>query len=520
MLTLRPASLDWALEHALNFGDTTMFPLPFEYEALQYDWAEVRKVLEKEDILEWTVRPHRAMLSPKAKYGFRIITQLDPLDFLIYAALVKETGADIENARVDRSVVFSYRFSPGTGGRLFDPSFGYSDFQETSKTFVEEDDTVSHVAMTDIADFYPRIYLHRLENALNSATTRSSHVKAVMRLLSGWNGTETFGIPVGNAPSRLLAEVAISDVDQALLANGVKFVRFTDDYRIFADSYSQAYRHIAFLANFLFRNHGLTLQPQKTRIVTKADFARRFLSGPEDRELDSLTEKLDDLTTQLGLKDPYDLIEYDDLTPDQQKLVDSLNLVELFEEEAAKDDPDLGVIKFVLRRMGQLGDASLVDEALKRLDSLHPAFPSIIEYLRNLRKLSTARSSEIGAKVLDLLQDSLISELDYHRMWALDLFTHSTEWDNENRFFPLLGLARDQLSRRKLILAMGRAHQAYWFQSQWRNLFDESPWPRRALLAAASCMAQDARNHWYRSLESRLDPLEKAVMRWAKNTPF
>lgn len=63
--------------------------------------------------------------------------------------------------------------------------------------------------------------------------------------------------------------------------------------------------------------------------------------------------------------------------------------------------------------MGQLGDASLVDEALKRLDSLHPAFLSIIEYLRNLRKLSTARSSEIGAKVFDLLQDSLISELDY-----------------------------------------------------------------------------------------------------------
>ncbi|HLE63319.1 MAG TPA: hypothetical protein VI750_09275, partial [Pyrinomonadaceae bacterium] len=133
---LRPASLDWALDHALNFGDTTMLPLPFEYEAIQYDWAEVRKVLEKEDILKWTVRPHRTMLSPKAKYGFRIITQLDPLDFLIYAALVKEIGAHIENARVDRSVVFSYRFSPGTEGRLFDPSFGTQTTTGFSRTAI------------------------------------------------------------------------------------------------------------------------------------------------------------------------------------------------------------------------------------------------------------------------------------------------------------------------------------------------------------------------------------------------
>lgn len=67
---------------------------------------------------------------------------------------------------------------------------------------------------------------------------------------------------------------------------------------------------------------------------------------------------------------------------------------------------------------------------------------------------------------------------------------------------------------------MGRAGQRHWFQSHWRNLFDEPDWPRRALLAAGSCLTQDARNHWYRSVEPRLNPLEKAVMRWAKDNPF
>jgi hypothetical protein len=93
--------------------------------------------------------------------------------------------------------------------------------------------------------------------------------------------------------------------------------------------------------------------------------------------------------------------------------------------------------------------------ALDNLNSLDSVFPSIITYLRNVRNISPARGAEIGHKVLRLLDDSLISELDYHRMWALDLFTHSIEWDNENEFFAHLADARDQLSRRKLILAMG-----------------------------------------------------------------
>ena len=39
MLTLHERSLDWALAHALRYGDTDVFPLPFEYEAIKHDWS-------------------------------------------------------------------------------------------------------------------------------------------------------------------------------------------------------------------------------------------------------------------------------------------------------------------------------------------------------------------------------------------------------------------------------------------------------------------------------------------------
>lgn len=523
MLTLKSSSLDWAQAHAVKYGDTDVFPLPFEYEAIQFDWTNIKEYLSNQDVLSWNVRPHRTLLAPKAKYGFRVITQLDPLDFIIFAATVKEIASDLESGRVPISNhrVFSYRYAPTKEGRLFDPRIGYGKFQTVCKNILERHPEFTHIATTDISDFYSRIYHHRLENALCSATSKANHVKAIMNLLSGWNGTETFGIPVGSAPARLLAEITITDIDEALLANDVRYVRFNDDYRIFARSHSEAYRQLAFLADVLFKNHGLTLQQQKTAVLQREAFEHRHLTSPEDREISSLQNRFDQLLDSLDISDPYESIEYDDLSDEAKEIVDSLNLVELFQNELSSDvEPDLSIIRFVLRRLGQLGDSSIMEIALQNLDSLHPAFPDIIRYLSSLRGLSSQKKSEIGKAILDLLSDSIVSELDYHRLWALELFSRNTEWDNESQFFQLLTSAGDRPSRRKVILAMGRAGQKHWFKSQWRSLFDESPWPRRALLAAASCMPPDARKHWYKSVESRLDPLEKSIMRWAKKNPF
>lgn len=523
MLYLQGDSLDWALAHVMKFGDGEVFPRPFEYEAIEYDWPNVRDYLLAQNILEWAVRPHRTLLSPKAKHAFRVITQLDPLDFIVFAATIYEIAPDIEVRRLPTAanVVFSYRHSSAPDGQLFDPNIGYRQFQASSQKILDGEPRFSHVAVTDIADFYPRIYLHRLDNALQIATARASHVTAIRRLLAGWNGTESFGIPVGSAPVRLLAEITIADIDEALLANGVKFVRFNDDYRLFARSYAEGYRHIAFLADALFSNHGLTLQPQKTTIVPTDEFRKRFLRSLEERELDSLRERFARLLTELGVDDEYGDINYDDLNEEQQAVIDSMNLADVFRQElSGPDEADDALLRFTLRRLTQLGDGGVVDDVFQNVESLLPIFADVMRYLTGLRDLMPEDRRRIGARVLELIENSIISDSSYHRMWALDLFTHSTEWDNEGRFFALLASARDQFSRRKLILAMGRAAQRHWFQARWRTLFDEPHWPRRALLCAASCMAPDARRHWYHSVEPRLDPLERAVVRWARQYPW
>jgi hypothetical protein len=231
MLHLKKRSLNWALKHALRLRDTDVFPAPFEFEAIKSDWAAISKFLLNEDIHNWKTRPPRSLLSPKSRYGFRIITQLDPLDFLIFAALAYEIGSDLERERLPISdhIVFSHRFKPDNEGRMYDKDVGYIAFQQEAKRR-SSSITCTHVAVTDIADFYPRIYSHPLENALSDCTDKKAHVTAIRKLLAGWNETESHGIPVGSAPSRLLAEITISDVDEALIAHDIDYIRYSDDY--------------------------------------------------------------------------------------------------------------------------------------------------------------------------------------------------------------------------------------------------------------------------------------------------
>ena len=292
------------------------------------------------------------------------------------------------------------------------------------------------------------------------------------------------------------------------------------EYAIFSSDRAQAYKQIALLAETLYRNHGLSLQPQKTSISNADDFISTFLTTPLDREIDSLHDKFSGLLDELGLESWYEPIEYEDLSDEQQELVDTLNLVDLLKEEAEANEPDMPVIRFCLRRLGQLGDDNAVSCIFENLESIAPAFVDVIQYISKLRYLDSASRSTLGGKLLNLLEDSMVSELAYHRMWIMKIFTESREWDNENKFVNLYNRETDQVCKRKLILAMGRAQQTHWFQSQWRSLFEHPHWQRRAVLVASSCMPADARKHWYRSIDSQLDILERAVVRWARANPF
>src|SRR5690606_37387158 len=126
-------------------------------------------------------------------------------------------------------------------------------------------------------------------------------------------------------------------------------------------------------------------QQQKTSILDAVKFSEHYLSTPLDREMDSLHEKFQELIEGLGLDNWYEEIDYDDLDESQKKIVDTLNLVDLFQQEVKSNNPDIPVLRFCLRRLGQLGDDGAVEIIFKNLESITPAFVDVINYLLNLR---------------------------------------------------------------------------------------------------------------------------------------
>lgn len=523
MLKVRKESLDWSLKNIEKYGDTDIFPIPFEYEAIRENWdTYLKDLLRGEDLLNWNVRPFRRTLTPKHMFGFRISTQLDPLDCIIFNSLIYEIGNDIEKSRLPKTdkIAFSARFSPKNDGRMYDPDYNWLAFQERCAELCGSNE-YSHIVVADIADFYPRLYSHPLENALAACTSKVNHVGKIKSMISDWNCSISYGIPVGPSGPRLLAELAIDDVDRGLIAEGIMHCRYVDDYRFFCKSELEAYEQLAFLAHILFENHGLTLQQHKTKILDIETFKEVYLRLDGDRELDNLSNNFHNILEIAGIQNIYDMIEYDDLESEIRAKIDQLNLIDILVEQIENQEfIESKLVAFVLNRLGKLNNPDAIDLILDNIDKLYTVFKNIFIYINDLTCISADKKSEYGKTLIDLMNNSIVGHLEYHRAWVFDVFAKDQEWNNKSEYMNLYNTYYDEFSRRKLILALGKSNSYHWFKAHKRNVRSFSPWSKRAFLAGASCLPGDEAFHWYRSIERTLDPLETCVMNWAKNNPF
>jgi hypothetical protein len=524
-LILTDVALDWALKHALTQGDTDIFPDIFEFHAIKDDWSNIKASIQENNILSWRVRPFRRCLVPKHRFGFRISTQLDPLDFLVFTALVKEIGEKLEATRIPsiENIVHSYRFLPDNDGRMFSYQCTYRSFQQASHDACEKYCS-SHVVIADIADFFPRLYTHRVDNALDSALgVGHMHAKALKNLISHWAGSYSYGIPVGTAASRLIAEVTISDIDQILLSEDAKYVRYSDDFRIFCKSEAEAYKYLTLIARSLLDNHGLTLQQNKTKIVPVDVFRKRYLKENEKRELETLSERFYDLLTEMGVGNAYEEIDYNTLSPEYQKALDELNLENILQAQIHEEEPDLSLLKFLLRRLGQLDSTDVLSLIFDNFSKFVPVIRETIEYLLRLNTLPSETKILLGKHLISFYKDeaSTASHLEYSRMYMLRPFALDGAWNSNDQYIRLYNDALDDdFSKREILLAMGRSKKDFWFRSRKQTLHQMTPWLRRAFVYAASCLPSDEYKHWIRGVDGHLDDVERAIASWAKKNPI
>jgi hypothetical protein len=266
-------AVDLAIGSIAKEGLTDIFDDPYELEFL-LDPSPLAKIrdnaissLKQHNFNHLVFKPISHVLMPKSgkPYDYRRAALISPACTVKYLALAILAAPMIEQKRIPVSdkIVFSYRFEPHQGS-LFSEEGGYNKWREEI-TKIRSTGKFPVAVKCDLSSFYDNVNLHRLESTLRAIGVDAWIVSALNDTLSFWSKRDSYGLPVGSNASRILAEAVLIDVDNYLVSEEVKFVRFVDDYRIFAENPITAQRLLALLISRLFRE-GLYLNASKTSI--------------------------------------------------------------------------------------------------------------------------------------------------------------------------------------------------------------------------------------------------------------
>jgi hypothetical protein len=514
-------AFDGAVGNIARWGDTDVFPFPTENHILHDKQVEVVDLLV--DIHGDLPRALAAYppavegsLSLVSYEGLRWVTQLDPVWNAYFLGLVLCIGSEIEQARLARSkqVVFSYRFAPDqTRSSLFaDDAWGA--FARRSAELAESH---THVVVCDIADFYSRIYHHRIKNALQLAAPGSGIPGQIDELLSQFSGGTSYGLPVGGPAARLLAELALARVDALLEARGIRFTRYADDYRLFATSQNAAYRSLLFLAESLLRHDGLTLVKQKTRVLHARDFARLPLfDATVDDELDP-AEKAERRLLRLSLRyDPY----APHAAEDYERLKESLSqfdILGMLTREVSKSRVNPTVVKRLVSAIRFLPDdvrGQAVQTLVHNLEALAPALPVTLRVLEDVLPSIDEAQQRSAAEAIR----ASIASADYYLQVPVNLAyaLRALRHDRGEENIAICMAAFDDAPpfiKRDIVYLMHNWGADFFLSDKRRQWTAQHPWVQRALLVTSYALGDEG-SHWRTKVKQQLGHFDVIARDW------
>ncbi len=508
MFTLTGVELDNAFAAITHHGYSTMLPDPPEWGVVTTNWPAIRNVLEKIDLD--TYEPFKAMkvFAPKNRANIRVVHMLHPQDLLLYTALVLIAKNDIEVNRVITKVkrVFSYRADITKTQVLYGSKGSYEAYRQQLDAKAETA-KVKFVATADIADFYPRIYQHRLENVIESVAT-SQRVRDVARvlvrkLIANLLERNSYGIPVGPYASRLLGEAILIDVDATLQSRGINFVRWVDDYNIFCKSEYEAQSVLFGLGEWLFSNHGLTLQSAKTKILPIDVYKREVLSRHEEQLTgrDAVVNMLRDFS--IGYESG------DDDEPNEVEVQEALAVLQVTDLrgmlEASLVDTalvDYEAVVYALTKLPRIPGAppelkrEVLDLVIENAELLYPVAEQIAKYVLSFDDLTHAEQKRIATKLLRPLKSKRNPPPPYYAMWILHIFASAPAWNHARDIVSLYSESTSEVIKRHAALAMhasGNRSEAVAIKDDYVGA---SPLLRLGILFASRKLGIDERKHW------------------------
>ncbi|RZF23660.1 RNA-directed DNA polymerase [Paraburkholderia sp. UYCP14C] len=500
---LTDESLDFAKAHIIAFYDTDFYPKPFEYGALWYFWDEVKTHLLKAQPNELFAGPPRAIAWPKARGGYRVVHQLEPLDAIVYIALTHAVTDQISDARMGPEVACSYRISRDYSS-FFSEGSGFDLYRARCQQPSQE---YRFVLSTDIADFYNQIYLHRVGNAIESATGNPKAGFQLEQFITRLNNKASQGIPIGPAPSVVLAEAVMIDVDQLISGMGLDHVRYVDDIRIFSNSRKKLESSLEELVIYLHENHRLNVVGEKTSIRRTSEFLHEELQNQYQ------LEKLE-ILKEIEVANPYSAHSYDEdkeddgdeeKDGDQDTREPGKVLLDALSRVRRAGMIDLAVIRAIIRRAKakRLGD--IAELLLHEMAFFAPVANDVVLYL--------ARLSD--AQLVDLLplfsKGCSDGSFDRHcvKVWMEWLFSQKPSLLADKAIQQYIKNKGSVIAQATAAVSAGNLS---WAKSAKSKVLPNGAWDRRAYLYALSALSGDERKNSITPLLKH--PAMTATDRW------
>jgi hypothetical protein len=111
------------------------------------------------------------------------------------------------------------------------------------------------------------------------------------------------GIPIGNEAEGFIANIFLNEADEALFNLNINFGRYVDDFRIFANSKSEAVKASIVLQEFLLKI-GVNLNASKTKVIEAQEEIIKFIVDSKKNEVYAMQfeeEKYDEGSQEIKL---------------------------------------------------------------------------------------------------------------------------------------------------------------------------------------------------------------------------
>ncbi len=295
---------------------------------------------------------------------------------------------------------------------------------------------------------------------------------------------------------------------------GLDYCRYVDGIVIFCDDYKQARVIVYQMAYILDRQQKLIVQKQKTKIYESEEFEAYCQNMLQDRPINDFEEEMLTVLRARSSRNPYANISLQALSLDENKVFEQSRIEKNLSDYLKEKEPNFTRIRWLLRRLSQVGVPSAVDFCITHTDELTLAISDICHYLVSVNNNYTGDWKGLGNKIFSLLNSDLIKSNEYFQMTLLSLFGRKPMLNNTSSLISAYYTSPPSL-RREILLGAYALNMRDWLRELKESYQGLDTWSKRAFIIAIKTLPVEERKFFLDYIKDG-STLNDLLIKWAK----